>query len=103
MMMTSSQVLSFRVPNVQCTITVSCSSVATEEQLTVIVHWTFGTLNESTWEEVIIILLLLALTLPLLFRYAWCYNALNQGGDEVATSLGYEISYPREVATSSPP
>ena len=38
--------------------------VATEEQLTVIVHWTFGTLNESTWEEVIIILLLLALTLP---------------------------------------
>ena len=65
--------------------------VATEEQLTVIVHWTFGTLNESTWEEVIIILLLLALTLPLLFRYAWCYNALNQGGDEVATSLGYEI------------
>ena len=31
---------------------------------TVIVHWTFGTLNESTWEEVIIILLLLALTLP---------------------------------------
>ena len=33
-----------------------------EEQLTVIVHWTFGTLNGAG--EVIIILLLLALTLP---------------------------------------
>ncbi|HIO83705.1 MAG TPA: iron ABC transporter permease [Deltaproteobacteria bacterium] len=64
--------------------------IATEEQLTVIVHWTFGSLNESKWEEVVIILMMLAGTLPILFRYAWCYNALNQG-EEIATSLGYGI------------
>ncbi len=70
--------------------------IATEEQLTVIVHWTFGTLNESKWEEVLLILAMLAITLPFLFNYAWCYNALNQG-EEVAASLGYEISKVRII------
>ncbi|NKW72128.1 iron ABC transporter permease [Rhodobacteraceae bacterium R_SAG10] len=70
--------------------------VATEEQLTVIVHWSFGTLNESSWEEVLIVLAMLAVTLPFLFNYAWCYNALNQA-EEVAASLGYEISRVRIV------
>jgi len=70
--------------------------IATEEQLTVIVHWTFGTLNEAQWDEVLIILAMLAVTLPFLFNYAWCYNALNQG-EEVAASLGYAISKVRVV------
>ena len=70
--------------------------VATEEQLTVIVHWTFGSLNESKWEEVLLILAMLAVTLPVLFNYAWCYNALNQG-EEIASSLGYGISQVRIV------
>jgi len=70
--------------------------IATEEQLTVIVHWTFGTLNESNWEEVLIILVMLLVTLPFLFNYAWCYNALNQG-EEVAASLGYGIPRVRTV------
>ncbi|MEO1919724.1 MAG: iron ABC transporter permease [Paracoccaceae bacterium] len=70
--------------------------IATEEQLTVIVHWTFGTLNESSWEEVFIILAMFGVTFPFLYKYAWCYNALNQG-EEVATSLGYAISKVRIV------
>ena len=70
--------------------------IATEDQLSVIVHWTFGTLNESKWDEVLLILATLAITLPFLFNYAWCYNALNQGED-VAASLGYDISKVRIV------
>ena len=70
--------------------------IATEEQLSVIVHWTFGTLNESKWDEVLLILATLAITLPFLFNYAWCYTALNQG-EEVAASLGYDISKVRIV------
>ncbi len=70
--------------------------VATEEQLTVIVHWTFGSLNESKWEEVLLILVMLTVTLPILFKYAWCYNALNQGED-VASSLGFNISQVRII------
>ena len=61
--------------------------IATEEQLSVIVHWTFGTLNESKWDEVLLILATLAITLPFLFNYAWCYNALNQA-DRVKTLGG---------------
>jgi len=70
--------------------------IATEEQLSVIVHWTFGTLNESQWDEVLIILAMLAVTLPVLYNYAWCYNALNQG-EEIAASLGYNIPQVRIV------
>lgn len=70
--------------------------IATEEQLSVIVNWTFGTLNGSNWEDVLIILVMLAVTLPVLVNYAWCYNALNQG-EEIASSLGYEISRVRIV------
>lgn len=70
--------------------------IATEEDLSIIVHWTFGSLNRSTWDHVIFVLTIICITLPFLIRYAWCYNALNQG-EEVATSLGYNVKKTRIV------
>ncbi len=62
--------------------------IATEDQLMRVVHWTFGTLTGSTWNNTGLVLAISAVSLPLLLRLAWDLNAMASGGDEVAASLG---------------
>lgn len=61
---------------------------AEENQLAAAVQWTFGSLNGSTWTQVIIIGVILALSLPVLFYYSWVFNAMSSGGDEFVKGLG---------------
>ena len=80
-------------------LTATVQFVATEEQLAAVVHWTFGTLNRATWNEVGITALFFAICLPVFFWNAWAYNALASGGDETATSLGFNVKRIRVITS----
>ncbi|NOT27931.1 MAG: iron ABC transporter permease [Acidobacteria bacterium] len=71
--------------------------VATEQQLPVIIQWTFGSLNGTTWDEVAIAGGIVLLVLPVLQAHAWALNAFASGGDEVAASLGFAVSRTRRI------
>ena len=80
-------------------LTATIQFIATEEQLAAVVHWTFGTLNRATWDEVGITAIFFAICLPVFFWNAWAYNALASGGDETATSLGFNVKRIRVVTS----
>jgi iron complex transport system permease protein len=79
-------------------LTATLQYIATEEQLSAVIHWTFGTLTGSGWNEILIVTIMLIICLPLLWRYAWDLNAMASGGDEVATSLGVNTSRVRMIS-----
>ncbi|CAK7080751.1 MAG: Hemin transport system permease protein HmuU [Eubacterium sp.] len=68
----------------------SMQYVANEQQLSAIVHWTFGSLSEITWEQIIVVSVILLLIFPLIVRFAWHYNLLSTG-DESAVALGVNV------------
>ncbi len=70
--------------------TATIQFIATEEELAAIVHWTFGTLNAASWDEVAIAAVLLAIALPVFRADAWAMNAIA-AGEETARSLGFDL------------
>ncbi|MGE4431422.1 MAG: FecCD family ABC transporter permease [Sphingobium sp.] len=80
-------------------LTATLQFVATEQQLAVIVHWTFGSVNGATWDAVVVTGLLFMATFPLLWGQAWALNAFAAGGDEVAASLGFAVMRCRVIVT----
>jgi len=71
---------------------------ASEEDLMAMVHWSFGTLTGSTWGEIGIVALMLALTAPILLRFSWDLNAIASGGDESARALGVNTRFVRSAS-----
>ncbi|MEQ1758530.1 MAG: iron ABC transporter permease [Vicinamibacterales bacterium] len=82
-------------------LTATIQFVATEQQLSAIIQWTFGSLNGSTWDEVVIAGVITAAVLPVLQAHAWALNAFAAGGDEVAASLGFAVARTRMVVTAA--
>lgn len=72
--------------------------IASEEQLSQVVHWTFGSLTGSSWGNVALVVTVLAMCFPLLMRLAWDLNTMAAGGDEVAVSLGVNCGRVRILA-----
>ena len=62
--------------------------IASEGELAKVVHWAFGSLTGSSWGNIGIVSVVMLFCLPLLLKYSWDLNAMAQGGDEVAKSLG---------------
>ena len=62
--------------------------VATEGELAEVIHWAFGSLSRASWGNILVVTAVLLFSFPLLIKYSWDLNALAQGGDEVAKSLG---------------
>lgn len=77
-------------------LTATLQFVATQEQLAAIVHWTFGSLNASDWNEVALAGVILAVSIPVFWRMAWALNALA-AGEETAASLGHDLKRVRLV------
>ena len=73
--------------------------IATEQQLAMIVHWAFGSVNGATWDGVYATAAALAVIFPLLLTQAWALNAFAAGGDEVAASLGFRVVKTRIIVT----
>ncbi|WP_114011564.1 FecCD family ABC transporter permease [Cohaesibacter intestini] len=76
--------------------TATLQFVATQEQLAAIVHWTFGSLNAASWDEVGFSAVMLAIAAPIFWRMAWALNAMA-AGEETAASLGYNLKKVRLV------
>jgi len=62
--------------------------VANEDQLSQIVHWTFGSLTGIEWRSIIIMGVALTLALIVFMRNAWSLNIMASSGDESAKALG---------------
>jgi iron complex transport system permease protein len=80
-------------------LTASVQFIASEQQLAAIVHWTFGSLNGRTWNEVVLAGGAWLLVLPLLLGHAAALNALAGGGDDVARTLGFAVTRVRATVT----
>jgi iron complex transport system permease protein len=79
-------------------LTATLQFIASEQELMAVIHWTFGTLTGSSWNEILIVTIILLVCLPFLIRYAWDLNAMASGGEEVAKSLGVNTSRVRTVS-----
>ncbi len=64
---------------------------ASQEELQQMVHWTFGSLNAVRWREVLVSAVVLAVIVPPVLWVAWDLNAVLDGGDEVARTLGIRV------------
>jgi len=68
----------------------------TTEQLQAVVFWMFGSLQNTSWEKLAIVTLVVVVSTPLLVWRAWDLNALGMG-DQVAQSLGVKVEQTRTV------
>jgi iron complex transport system permease protein len=68
---------------------------ASEEELMMIVHWTFGSLSRAKWESIFIVTAVFLAVFPILMRFAWDLNAMVLVDDETARSLGVNIAFVR--------
>lgn len=65
---------------------------AQDEALAAIVRWTWGSVNNALWYQVLVLLGLLALTFPFLQFRSSALNAIAFAGDDAATSLGVPVA-----------
>ncbi len=65
---------------------------AEDEILAAIVRWTWGSVNNSAWYQVVVLLVLLALTFPYIRYRSGAINAIAFAGDDPAKSLGVAVS-----------
>ncbi len=70
--------------------------IGTTEQLQAVVFWMFGSLQNTSWEKLAIVTLVVAASTPLLVWRAWDLNVLGMG-DQVAQSLGVKVEQTRTV------
>lgn len=64
--------------------------IGSEEQLSELVYWMFGSLSKATWSKFYLVLAVTAAALVWMRCSAWNYNALLLG-DEAAGSLGLSV------------
>ena len=72
--------------------------VASEDQLSQIVHWSFGSFTGVNWTQIAIMAGVLFLAYLLFRHYAWSYNIISSGGDDTAKSLGINAMRVRIVS-----
>lgn len=63
---------------------------ASEVELSTLVFWTFGSLGNTSWGDILKMLAVLILTSLYFFLHRWDYNALLSG-EETAGSLGINV------------
>ena len=71
---------------------------ASEDQLSQIVHWSFGSLTGVTWEQILIVFVAFAAGCVIFMRYAWSLNVMSSSGDESAKALGVNAGRVRVVS-----
>ncbi|SMD14620.1 iron ABC transporter permease [Rhizobium sp. RU36D] len=65
---------------------------AEDEILAAIVRWTWGSVNNSAWYQVLVLFALLALAFPYIRYRSGALNAIAFAGDDSAKSLGVAVS-----------
>lgn len=69
--------------------------IANEQQLPVIIHWTFGSLTAVGWKDIAVMALFLLITLPIFQSQAWAFNMIAAGSDDSAAALGIHVKRTR--------
>ena len=64
------------------------------EQLQEVVFWMFGSLQRTTWEQLALVTVVIAICLPYIMLRSWDLNAMGQG-DQVAKSVGVNVDRTR--------
>ncbi|MFX4292789.1 FecCD family ABC transporter permease [Streptomyces bohaiensis] len=72
--------------------TAALQFVADENTLQAIVRWTFGSVNDANWNDVMVVGACAVLALPLLLWFARDLNAIAFAGDDAAKSLGVNVT-----------
>lgn len=70
--------------------------IADDISISAIVYWQFGSLSKVTWDDLIIMFILLLIASAYYFLKRWDYNAM-EAGEDVARGLGVNISRTRTV------
>lgn len=65
---------------------------AEDEILAAIVRWTWGSVNNSAWYQVLVLLVLLGITFPYIRFRSSALNAIAFAGDDSAKTLGVAVS-----------
>ena len=73
-------------------LTAALQFVANENTLQAIVRWTFGSVNEASWNDVGVVGVLVLAALPLTLWFAKDMNAIAFAGDDAARSLGVNVN-----------
>ncbi len=73
---------------------------ADDQQLASVIYWTFGDPGRTSWNQLFIILFMLAIILIYFIYKGWDYSILN-AGDEVANSLGVDSEKMRLTAMTA--
>ena len=75
---------------------------ATDEQVSQLMHWSFGSLGRVDRETALLLTFSLIYLLPLTLKWSWDLNALSIGGDEFAISTGVDpVGFRRTVLVLS--
>lgn len=70
--------------------------IANDVALSAIVFWQFGSLNKVSWDNLMVIFVVLLIVATYFFIKRWDYNSL-EAGEDVAKGLGVNISSTRLV------
>lgn len=71
---------------------------ASEEQLSQMVNWTFGSLSRTDWQSISIIFFILVILIPIIVKLSWDLNAMMLVDDTTAKSFGISVKQIRIVA-----
>lgn len=71
---------------------------ASEQQLSQMVNWTFGSLSRTDWNSITIIAVILALLIPVIIKLSWDLNAMMLVDDTTAKSFGISVRNIRIIA-----
>jgi iron complex transport system permease protein len=72
--------------------------IASDDKLSQIVHWSFGTLTGVTWMQILVIAASFLVAMIVFMRLAWPLNVMSSGGDESAKALGVDPNRVRVVS-----
>ena len=72
--------------------TAALQYIASENTLQAIVRWTFGSVNDATWNDVWVVGAIVLVGLPISLWFAKDLNAIAFAGDDAAKSLGVNVT-----------
>ncbi|MCC5951355.1 MAG: iron ABC transporter permease [Acidimicrobiia bacterium] len=78
-------------------LTATLQLIANDQQLAAIVQWTFGSLNGASWEQAVVVGLVVAVAFPVFLRSSQRYDAIAFLGDDSARALGVDVLRTRVV------
>ena len=64
---------------------------ANENTLQAIIRWTFGSVNDATWSDVIIVGVITVIAVPVTLLFSKDLNAIAFAGDDAARSFGVNV------------